>query len=58
MAAMYATWLALSSLAGYQPDGWRRALDRDNAATAVAIEEGIDLTLELLAYSLKELLTG
>jgi hypothetical protein len=58
IAAMYATWLALSSLARYHPDAWRQALDRDNAATAVAIEEAIDLTVELLAYSFKELLTG
>jgi hypothetical protein len=56
MAAMYATWLALSSLARYYPDAWRQGLDRDNAATAVAIEEAIDLTLELMAYSFNELL--
>jgi len=57
VAAMYATWLALSSLARYHPAAWREALERDSAATAVAIEEAIDLTLELLAYSFKELLT-
>jgi YaaC-like Protein len=58
VAAMYATWLALSSVARYHPDAWRQALDRDTAATAVAIEEAIDLTLELLPYSFKEMLTG
>ena len=58
MAAMYATWLAFSSLARYHPDAWRLALDRDNVATAVAIEEAIDLTLELLAHSLEGLLAG
>lgn len=58
MAAMYATWLALSSLARYHPDAWQRALDRDQAATAVAVEEATDLTLELLPYSVKELLGG
>jgi hypothetical protein len=31
-------------------------LDRDSALTAVPIEEAIDLTLELSAYSFKELL--
>jgi hypothetical protein len=58
VAAMYATWLALSSLARYHPDDWQRALDRDRAATAIAIEEAIDLTLELLPYSVKVLLPG
>jgi len=56
LAAMYATWLALSSLARYHPEAWRDALDRDVAATAVAIEAAIDLTLELLPFSFKELL--
>jgi hypothetical protein len=58
MAAMYATWLALSSVARYHPDTWREALDRDDAPTAMAIEEAIEMTLELLPYSFKELLTA
>lgn len=58
MAAMYATWLALSSVARYHPDTWRQVLNRDEVATAMAIEEAIDVALELLPYSIKELLTA
>lgn len=55
-AAMYACLLALSSLARYEPDAWSRALDRDKAETAIAIEDAIDFSLELLPFIVKELL--
>ena len=57
LAAMYAAWLGMSSIARYHPDRWQAALDRDQAPTAVAIEEAIEITLELLPAIVKALLT-
>jgi hypothetical protein len=48
----WATLLALSSLARYHPEAWTAALLRDNARTAVPIEEALDIGREMLPWLL------
>ena len=58
IAAWWATLLALSSVARYRPDLWRSSLDRDASPVAVAVEDGLAATRELLPIIVMSALTG
>jgi hypothetical protein len=48
----WATLLALSSLARYHPEQWSDTLNRDKAATAIPIEEALNIGREILPWLL------
>lgn len=58
LAAWWAVLLGLSSVARYRPDLWRASLDRDKTPVAVAVEDGIAHTRELLPIVVLWALTG
>jgi hypothetical protein len=58
VAAWWAVLLALSSVARYRPDLWRASLDRDRTPIAIAVEDGIARTRELMPIIVMWAITG
>ncbi len=58
VAAWWAVLLALSSVARYRPDLWRASLDRDTTPIAIAVEDGIARTRELMPIIVMWAITG
>lgn len=58
VAAWWVVTLALSSVARYRPDLWRASLDRDRSPIAIAVEDGLGATRELLPIIVMWALTG
>jgi hypothetical protein len=58
IAAWWVVSLALSSVARYRPDLWRASLDRDKTPIAIAVEDGLGATRELLPIIVMWALTG
>lgn len=52
LALWWATLLALSSIARYQPEAWHDALARDRSKSAIAIEQALEVSRELLPWML------